>query len=317
MTSPSHYVALYGYGRFADVTEILSQMCCKSNGYFQIPITDVDRAAVFGDPDVGVTKFVLFKKIGSTDVVKVEVNKTIKVYSDVDDNGKIRLCKKHPVDDLIVLEPEKKLCKIQNACNLIGGSFSEEFPEQLMVAKFLPRNAKVLEIGANIGRNTLVISSLLDNSFNCITMESDPQTVQVLELNRQVNEMNFQIENSALSIKPLIQSQWNCSIRNLSEPVPNGSFEVQTITWSALVEKYQIEFDTLVLDCEGSFYYILHDFPEMLQKIKLIIMENDYWDANEKKFVDQTLTNNGFTVVYNEAGGWGPCQANFFQVWAK
>jgi hypothetical protein len=36
-------------------------------------------------------------------------------------------------------------------------------------------------------------------------------------------------------------------------------------------------FDTLVLDCEGAFYYILQDTPEILEGIKLLIMENDYF----------------------------------------
>ena len=53
--------------------------------------------------------------------------------------------------------------------------------------------------------------------------------------------------------------------------------------------KYNIEFDTLVLDCEGAFYYILMDMPEILDNINLIIMENDYQDYNHKLFIDDVL----------------------------
>ena len=81
--------------------------------------------------------------------------------------------------------------------------------------------------------------------------------------------------------------------------------------------KYNIEFNTLVLDCEGAFYYMLLDMPEMLENIKLIIMENDYWDLNHKNVVDDILMKNNFYVDYTEGGGWGPCSHNFFEVWKK
>ena len=81
--------------------------------------------------------------------------------------------------------------------------------------------------------------------------------------------------------------------------------------------KYNIEFDTLVLDCEGAFYYILMDMPEILNNIKLIIMENDYYDISKKNYVDEILMKNNFYVDYQESGGWGPCFNNFFEVWKK
>jgi len=71
------------------------------------------------------------------------------------------------------------------------------------------------------------------------------------------------------------------------------------------------------LDCEGAFYYILMDIPEILNNIHLIIMENDYWDITHKQYVDNVLTKNGFYRNYVKSGGWGPCQSNFFEVWKK
>ncbi|NDB84401.1 MAG: hypothetical protein EB127_17110, partial [Alphaproteobacteria bacterium] len=78
-----------------------------------------------------------------------------------------------------------------------------------------------------------------------------------------------------------------------------------------------IEFDTLVLDCEGAFYYILMDMPEILTNIKTIIMENDYHDITHKNYIDTVLKENNFYLDYQEAGGWGCCRDNFFEVWKK
>jgi len=132
--------------------------------------------------------------------------------------------------------------------------------------------------------------------------------------NRALNYFNFNIENSALSNRKLIQKGWDTIP---SETLQPGYNWVNTITLNELKTKYNIQFDTLVLDCEGAFYYILMDMPEILNNINLIIMENDYTNINHKKYVDDVLKNNNFFVDYAERGGWGPCSNNFFEVWKR
>ena len=97
----------------------------------------------------------------------------------------------------------------------------------------------------------------------------------------------------------------------------DGYTKVNIINFEQLKEKYNIEFDTLVLDCEGSFYYILLDMPEVLDNIKLIIMENDYSDESHKKYIDNVLREKGFIIDYIEGGGWGHFANNFYEVWKK
>ena len=112
----------------------------------------------------------------------------------------------------------------------------------------------------------------------------------------------------------LIQKKWNTKPSESLEP---GFKWVNTITFDELKSKYNIKFDTLVLDCEGAFYYILKDMPEILDNINLIIMENDYHVLEQKKYIDNVLTKNNFFVDYKEKGPWGPCRDNFFEVWKK
>jgi FkbM family methyltransferase len=183
-----------------------------------------------------------------------------------------------------------------------------------MAVKYLTGNEKVLEIGGNIGRNSLIISSLLKDPTNFVTMESDSNIAKQLTENRNLNNMNFNIENAALSNRKLIQKGWDTIP---SDEILPGYNSVNTITLTELYSKYNIDFDTLVLDCEGAFYYILIDMPEILNNIKLIIMENDYWDISKKNYIDTILKNNNFFVDYKEEGGWGPCYNNFFEVWKK
>jgi len=195
--------------------------------------------------------------------------------------------------------------QIISKLTLLHGSFDEERPEQLMATHFLRGKEKVLEIGGNIGRNSLVIASLLNNSENLLTLECDPISFEKLIENKNVNNLNFLVENSALSARKLIQKGDDILL------------EGYTMTWNELKEKYPIDFDTLILDCEGAFYYILQDFPEILNGINLIIMENDYLEISHKQFINSVVKRNGFNVVYTEGGGWGPCTDYFYEVWKR
>jgi len=154
----------------------------------------------------------------------------------------------------------------------------------------------------------------LNNNNNFVSLESDVDIARQLTHNRDLNNMNFHIENSALSKRKLIQQGWDTIC---SDVLLDGYKEVNIITLDKLNNKYNIVFDTLVLDCEGAFYYILIDMPEILTNINLIIMENDYWDISKKEYIDNILKNNNFYVDYTRAGGWGPCYNNFFEVWKK
>lgn len=260
-------------------------------GRIVIPGRDMRRSNLFSDPLPGVSKFIF-----------------------VEDNGVETVHgPKRVVIDMTPKEVRTKIETIHKTLTLKYGKFSEELPEQKMTVRYLTGNEKVLEIGGNIGRNSMVIASIL-KSNNLVTLESDPKIAQQLIENRDANRLSFHVEVSALSSRRLIQHKWNTMP---SEVLLPGYTWVKTITWPSLKAKYNINFDTLVLDCEGAFYYILMDTPEILTNIKLVIMENDYTDLAHKTYVDEVLTSNGFQRDYVEAGGWGVCKVRFFEVWKK
>jgi hypothetical protein len=146
-----------------------------------------------------------------------------------------------------------------------------------------------------------------------LNISNIPKHVKINE-NKNLNNLKFHTESAALSSRKLIQKDWDTIP---SETLLEGYTQVNTITLKSLKEKYQIEFDTLVLDCEGAFYYILMDYPEILTGINLIIMENDYHDISHKEYLDKVLKDSGFICEYSEKGGWGPCEHYFFQVWKR
>jgi FkbM family methyltransferase len=283
-----------------DVTNICLSKLTRNN-IITIPFSDNLRAKYFTDPLPGIHKKII---ILNSDYIR-EYDEHTEVKIDITNNT-INTTNRKNIDE--------KLNIIHSSLKIKHGSLNDELPEQKMVVKYLTGNEKVLEIGGNIGRNSLVIASILKDSSNLVTLESDINIANQLIENRDLNNFNFYIENSALSKRRLIQKDWSTIP---SDTLQEGYKWVNTITLEDFFKKYDIAFDTLVLDCEGSFYYILMDMPDILNDIKLIIMENDYWDLSHKIYINEIMIKNNFYLDYCEGGGWGPCYDNFFEVWKK
>jgi len=213
-------------------------------------------------------------------------------------------------------EVNAKLATIHTKYKLTYGQFWEELPEQKMAARYLTGKEKVLEIGGNLGRNTFVIAHIVGDD-NLVTLESNPLFAAQLMVNRNMNGRHFHIEASALSARKLIQNHWTSQP---SEVLQDDHQWVNTITWADLQKKYNIPFDTLVLDCEGAFYYILVDTPEILDNINLIIMENDFRTGEHKEYARNQFKERGFQSIYHERHpdiNWHPDILDFFEVWKK
>jgi FkbM family methyltransferase len=275
---------------------------CLINNIIYIS-TDI-RVPLFGDPIVGTHKFIF---INTASNVTLKYDDLTSVLFDTLTNTDLSN-KLSPIDYVA------KLAGLHSRLKLNHGPFYHEYPEQLMSTRFIKGDEKVLEIGGNIGRNSLIIGSLLNDSKNLVSLECDLRIADQLKENRDLNSLNFHIESSALSKRPLIQKGWDTIVSDTLLP---GYSPVNTITYDKLLEKYGLDFDTLVVDCEGALYYILMDMPEILNGIKLIIMENDYRDIEHKRSVDTVFTKGGFECIYREAGGWGPCYDRFYEVWGK
>lgn len=285
-----------------DVTEICYAEL-NTEDIITIPHRDGSRAGIFTDPIHGTIKSIFI----TTNDVTTEYQQNLTIKINTIDNT---------ITTVDETENDEKLKRIQSTLKLRHGSFNVEIPEQNMVLRYLTGSEKVLELGANIGRNTLIIASILkrQQNNNFVTLECDVNIANQLKENRDINNFTFHIESKALSNRKLIQRGWETMV---SDELLPGYKPVNTITLNELNTKYNIVFDTLVLDCEGAFYYILLDMPEILNNVRLIIMENDYHELAKKKEIDQILKTNGFYRDYFEGGGWGPCCGFFFEVWKK
>jgi len=280
--------------------------CLSLGSYFHIPKGDFRKVSILGgDPYPNVRKSIIIYI--ENQVFEFDDTKNIfgnfltnEIY---DENDEI----------LNLFSYELKLINLQDKLIFNHGRIYDEYPEQLMLIKTLKGDEKVLEIGGNIGRTSLIIASLLNNDQNFVSMECNETYAIQLTDNRDVNNFKFFVENSALSKDPLVQDFWTTYKKDQFV----GGVEIPIISYDELKNKYNIDFDTLFLDCEGSFYYILKDFPEILNGIQSIIIENDFTEINHKIEVDQILIENQFKITFSQKGGWGPCSDFFYQIWQK
>ena len=209
---------------------------------------------------------------------------------------------------------KERLKRIHEQITLLHGDIRWEYPEQLMSAIFLPSEAKVLELGSDLGRNTCVIAKILNDSRNLVTLEPRLECIRYLTENRNYNRFQFHIECAALSKTPLIEKGWITIASDVDLP---GYRRIKTVTFDQLQKKYNILFDTLVADCEGGLYHMLKGEPEAMQNIKLVILENDFHNEEQYQYVQNLFGLNGLHLVYNEGHLRFSGDNKFYQVWKK
>ncbi len=305
---------------YIDVTDEAYRFCCDGRR-IRLPRDDRVRASVFTDPLVGVEKNIaVFRSTEGRHTCTVYPAGTPAALT-LSAFERLRYVAPPPVTVAAGIPVAEAIDAVHRQLTFIGGSLADEGPEQTMVLRYLDPAAKVLEIGSNIGRNTLMISAVLGDSADLVTMECSSDSVDLLWCNRDANGFRFAIEPAALSRRRLMQRGW---VTKPGDELEAGCTWVPTITYPALRAKYPIAFDTLVADCEGALYYILLDDPAVLDGINTVILEADYCLAEHKYSVEAEFARRGLRRIHSEPldVDWAhhfPAEIadSFFEVWTK
>jgi len=213
----------------------------------------------------------------------------------------------------------EKLLEIHKKLIFNYGLLSEEFQEQIMAIKYIKETDTVLELGGNIGRNSCIISTILNDSSRLVVFETNFNDCIKLQQNRDNNNFKFNIENCAISKINLYQKDW--IVKPINEISNISDYNIINISnWSDIKNKYNyLNFNVLVCDCEGGLYYILKEEPNFLDTFETIIIENDFTEVSHKLFVHEEFNKNNFNMIYNKSLGDARNKMNdwFYQVWIK
>ena len=191
---------------------------------------------------------------------------------------------------------------IHSRLNFIG-NIKTEIPEQLMTAKHIHPDDCVLELGGSIGRNSCVINSMLSDKIKHVVVEPSRVELDILLKNRDCNNLGFQVENSAISNKPLYSKHWY----TFDVPV-EGSVPVNCVTFDDFKQKYDLPFNVIVVDNEGNFVNMIKESIQILDNIRMIIIEHDFHTEDDYEYFKSTLKAKGFECkdVYSKTDEYGP-----------
>lgn len=162
----------------------------------------------------------------------------------------------------------------------------------------------MLELGGSIGPNSCVINTILKNKSNHVVIEPSIKEANKLKINRDQNNLDFKIEISAISSHRLFSRKW----QTFKEEVPESK-EINIINYNDLCNKYNIPFNVLIIDNEGNFVDMLKSFPNILENIRLLIIEHDFNSQSDIDYFNKILKENSFTMTtkYMKEANYGPC----------
>ncbi|WP_431125943.1 FkbM family methyltransferase [Flagellimonas flava] len=149
-----------------------------------------------------------------------------------------------------------------------------EEEEAKYLSKYLSPNAKVLELGSCLGYVSCLVNNILAEKDQHVALEANPNLIPWIEKNREANDCHFHLENS-------IVSPTKSNIFYIHKLIVGGSTkretpvktEIKGLTITMLKEKYNIDFDTLVMDIEGGELSLLRNFKKEISGFKHIFFE--------------------------------------------
>lgn len=198
-------------------------------------------------------------------------------------------------------------------------TFDFEEIEHSLVRRFVSPDATVLEVGVRYGTTSCVLDRRLRNSGKQVAVECDDLVWPALERNLKSNNCGAKLEKSMITNKVFKKSKTRWGGEYTTYFVEDGPGKevtgepVPTISFDALQSKYGYKFDTFLIDCEGCFYHMLKEFPDMVDDVKMIILEADYgigWQPEghaDYDWVVRHLEGKGFTMIHDHvAKGFRP-----------
>lgn len=151
-----------------------------------------------------------------------------------------------------------------------------ESAERYAVARFLPRDVPVVELGGSAGVVACLINRLQSEPGAHVVVEANPLVIPTLERNRQANSCRFKTVNCAIAYAGALAS-FDVSEGFLASAVRESpddhTLQVPAMTLAELVAGEGFEAFSLVCDIEGAEADLVTREGATLQKAAALIME--------------------------------------------
>jgi FkbM family methyltransferase len=172
-----------------------------------------------------------------------------------------------------------------------------EKKEQDLAQKYILENDIVLELGARYGSVSCIINSKLNNKKNQVVVEPDDRVWNALEQNKINNNCEFNIVKGFISNKKLDLTNLNVCIDGYGATfIENENTKIPSYSLDEIINKYNLNFNVLVADCEGFLEVFFDENPNFYDNLRMIIFEADYpekcnYDKIKNKLKEKNFSN--------------------------
>jgi FkbM family methyltransferase len=165
--------------------------------------------------------------------------------------------------------------------------------EQDLANEYILEDDIVLELGARYGSVSCIINSKLNNKNNQVVVEPDERVWNALEKNKNSNNCAFNIVKGFISNKKLDLTNLDCWLGGYGATfIENEKTLIPSYSLDEIKNKYNLNFNVLVADCEGFLEVFFDENPDFYDNLRLIIFEADYaekcnYDKIKNKLIEK------------------------------
>jgi FkbM family methyltransferase len=214
-------------------------------------------------------------------------------------------------DDVPLLKIQVPRYHYQYFCRIEKGDFMPGH-EGHILSKFTPKEGDtVIDIGAHIGKYTLLSSKLVGKTGKVVAIEADPDTFHILERNISLNNLtnilplNYAIFSTKTRIRLYDQSttasaKYNSLILTRA-PQTEKYTEVNADTLDSILEMNGInQVNWIKIDVEGAEYEVLKGATKTLsgENISVLIEIHDVQDPHHYNNIIGFLEQHNYEIAF-------------------
>lgn len=155
---------------------------------------------------------------------------------------------------------------------VLGGYESVE--EYGYVERYLPKGARVLELGGCLGVMSCFINRRLENPAHHVVLEANPALIPFLTRNRERNACAYRIVHAVLSCRKSEAFYVHSLIVGGSSKRETAQrIEVPGVLMEDLEREAGGRFDAFVIDIEGGELELLREMGDVFRGVRTVLIE--------------------------------------------